>query len=380
MTDAPQRSTFSRILRAGVTLLGTTAVVALAAGLVIGGSDLISARAINTPTVQVPAPVSVQTARFTLQESYEVPVQFLGQVEARRDVSLSFETGGTVTDVSVDEGAQVHKGQVIATLDTRLLEAGKAQQEATLAALQAQLDLANSTLARQAELNKRGVASTQVFDETRFRAEELIANIAATRAAILSTEISIEKSVIKAPFAGRVAARFIDEGAALGAGQPVVQILEEGPTQIRVGVTPAFTKSPLEVYEISIAGQSFPATLFSIRPDIDPATRTVTALFTIESDMNFALGELATLSGARQIDERGGWVPISTLQEGTSGLWSILVLTADDTIAREAVELIYANETQAYVRGSMPNGARFVTDGAHRVTLGQAVAMAGTAQ
>ena len=76
----------------------------------------------------------------------------------------------------------------------------------------------------------------------------------------------------------------------------------------------------------------------------------------------------------------GAWVPVTALRDGVRGLWTVLVAVPSDAgsvVAEEAVEILYADETRALVRGTFADGARLIESGAHRVTPGQAVQIIG---
>ncbi|MCA3259591.1 MAG: efflux RND transporter periplasmic adaptor subunit, partial [Rubrivivax sp.] len=83
---------------------GTLTVAALAAALVWGGTQLLSARAAARPAASPAPPVTVRAAPVVLQQQYEVTVAFTGRIEASRRVELGFETGGTLAEITVEEG------------------------------------------------------------------------------------------------------------------------------------------------------------------------------------------------------------------------------------------------------------------------------------
>ena len=124
--------------------------------------------------------------------------------------------------------------------------------------------------------------------------------------------------------------------------------------------------------EIEVGGEIFPATLIQFRPDIDPLTRTQTALFAIETVTPPVFGQTATLLLETQVAASGVWVDLDALQEGAGGVWTVLVV--DDSVVKPAtVEVLHAEETRVFVRGSFEDGAQMIRSGAHRVVPGQMV-------
>ncbi|MEM9780208.1 MAG: efflux RND transporter periplasmic adaptor subunit, partial [Pseudomonadota bacterium] len=275
-----------RLLRRTGILLTTAATGAVAIGLVAVGSSYLSARAVSITVEEAAPPTPVRTQTLTLEDSYTVPRQFLGQIEPPRQTDLGFEQGGIVTTVLVEEGAQVEAGQLLARLDTRALENDREVQLAARAALEAQAELARLTTGRQQALEARGFSATQAFDQARLNLVGLEAQIAQTDAAIAGIDIALDKALIRAPFAGRIAARQIDEGTMVGGGTPIVTLLEDGPARMRVGLPPDLAEglsadTPLTV---TLGDRTLPATLDTLRPDLDPQTRTRAAILTLEAE------------------------------------------------------------------------------------------------
>lgn len=364
-------------------LLATVATGALAVGLVVGGANILSGRAAAVQIEQAAPLVIVGRRQLQLETGYSVPHSFIGQVEALQKTGMAFEFGGTISTVLVDEGSRVRTGMVLARLDTRQLENQKLSRLASRRALEAQVRLSELTLERQRKLQQKGFAATQVFDQVRLGLAELQARIAETDAAIAGIDIQLDKSVIRAPFDGQVSSRSVDDGASVGAGQPVVTLLQRGAPQMRVGLAPAVANmvTPGQSVEVDIGGRSYTAILDKFRPDLDPATRTRTALFTITVDPGEAgliFGQTGKVRLESHVRQQGAWVPVASLREGARGLWTVLTLSeirpdGQAVVGVEAVEVLYANENRAFVRGTFHAGTEMITAGPHRVTPGQRV-------
>lgn len=362
-----------RITAFAITLLFGVAAV----GLVGGGSSVIADRAAAVEGPD-PAPVlAVSTAPIMVEKGYSVERRFVGQVEAAQQTAIAFEQGGTVTEVLVDEGDRVEMGAVVARLDTRLIEAEGNRMRATRDALSAQQELARRTNERQQALNERGFASTQALDQANLGLVELSARIAEIDAALVGIDVQLEKAVLTAPFAGRIAARTADVGAAVGSGAPVVTLLEDRAPQFRVGIDPdlATDLAADMVARIEIGSETFDARFASLLPDIDPATRTRVALFELAPDADAPFGITGTLIVDQTVAEQGAWVPIAALKQGVRGLWTVTTVVGESehTVSTEAVEIIHADARNAFVRGTFGDGAQLVTGGAHRIVAGQRV-------
>lgn len=168
-----------------------------------------------------------------------------GRLEAT-EVQVASKYPGRLAEVRVREGDQVTQGQVLARLDTRTLEAQRAQAEAevrraeeNLAASQANVRLRNSErrlagqeLKRFRELFQRGHASRQLLDQQQARFDIANAAVAAATAQVSATQAAIgaaraqvaqldseiDDSSLRAPLDGLVQLRLAEPGEVLGAG------------------------------------------------------------------------------------------------------------------------------------------------------------------
>ncbi|NRB00608.1 MAG: biotin/lipoyl-binding protein [Rhodobacteraceae bacterium] len=179
------------VLRSALTVSVTSGVVAGAAALAIGGAVVLSERADAVPQPDPVPPVIVEAHRLQFADGYDIERRFFGQTEPSQDVMLGFETGGTLTEILADEGARVRKGDLIAQLDTRTLEARRSQLLASKDALKAQLALAVATAERQRALQERGFASSQRLDEVAFTEDEIVARIAEVDAGLIELDVQI---------------------------------------------------------------------------------------------------------------------------------------------------------------------------------------------
>ena len=176
-----------------------------------------------------------------------------GRLEAT-EVQIASKTPGRLAEVLVDEGDKVSKDQLLARMDTRTLEAQRAQAEAdvvrtreNLAAAEAnvqlrqsELLLANQELKRSRELFNRGYASQQIIDQQQARlntgnaaVQAAQAQVAAVRAAIGSAKAlvaqltsEIDDSSLRAPIDGIIQLRLAEPGEVLGAGGRVLLLID----------------------------------------------------------------------------------------------------------------------------------------------------------
>lgn len=377
ITGRPVRSR----IKAGLSLAAMTLTAATFVGLAAGGIVLLHMRADAEATVAPNPPITVAVRPVSSATGYTVKESFAGRLEPARQTRLAFERGGLVVSVDVEEGDRLSQKTIVARQDTSKLETERSRLEAQQREIAARLELAKATLKRQVALTKRGWQSEQSYDAARFSVAELSAAIERLNSSIRTINIDIEKSALKLPFTGTIAARFVDEGAVVDAGTPVVEIMETERRQVRVGVSVEAARD-LEIgdhYQLSSGGNLFRGRLISKRPDLQTGTRTVTVLLETNHAANVPFGEIVELNLDRRIEAKGFWLPVAALSEGRKGLWTVLTVVqegGEDIVAREAVEVLHVDDRRVFARGTLGDGARIVLNGTNRVIPGQHVAAA----
>ncbi|MFK8184451.1 MAG: efflux RND transporter periplasmic adaptor subunit [Phormidesmis sp.] len=416
-------------------------------GLPIVGFPIIVMAALVTPTVWLakspegytqlePQVLPVETMSLTSENGYEVSRVYTGELVARRSSDLGFERMGTVVELLVEEGDTVVAGEPLARLDMRDLLAQRQQLEAQKRQLQAQLqelevgprqeditsaeaavsdlrnqlELAQLQADRRAALYAKGAISREELDERQFGAnaiadrlqqaqsqlEELLngtrqeqiaaqlAQIEQVDAQIYATDISLDKSVLYAPFSGTVAERVIDEGAVAGTGQRVMRLVENGRLEARIGV-PESTAQQLALasrQSLSVGNRAYPAVVTARLPEVDEVSQTVTVVLELDDsylDSEQSIGITARLQVKERQAENGYWLPNTALVASERGLWSVYVLSEQQAnsgafqVTRRDVEVLYSEGNRAFVRGLVQPGEVAIVNGNHRIVPGQLV-------
>lgn len=389
-TGVDRKSPLKRFGRGLVSLTSFSVNVGLAAAAVMVGVTTIQMRAEEKPQVDAAPLAEVQVFLPERQSGYAVQRTFAGRIEPARQTDLAFELAGTVLEITVDEGDPVARGDVIARLDTRSLEAERRRQLANRLAVESDRELAELTLARRQKLQQAGHVSTQTFDQARLALSRLDATLAQIDAALETIDINLDKSVLRAPFPGHVGARALDEGATVAPGQAALTLLESARPQVRIGLPPRVAEALQrnETFDIRVGSRNLKAGLAGLRPDLQTRTRTIEALFEMEVETQLpGFGDLAELTLEEWIETDGYWVPVAALKEGPRGLWTVLAITDAETglapavgsdlvVVREAVEVLQTDEKRAFVRGTITADTRIVAGGIHRVVAGQQVQLA----
>ena len=190
-----------------------------------------------------PAPVSVTAA---IMQDVPTYIDAIGKTVAREVVSIQPQVSGRIIKIHFTDGANVRKGDLLFTIDTRSFEASlrqaqanvskdlalKKQAEANLARDIAQQKFGDVQLKRYRTLVEQGVVSREQYDQFQSNADSLKATVEADRAAIHSAEESIKVDTaavdrakvdlsycfIRAPIDGRAGQRLVDIGNVVNPG------------------------------------------------------------------------------------------------------------------------------------------------------------------
>ncbi|MEM7004339.1 MAG: efflux RND transporter periplasmic adaptor subunit [Pseudomonadota bacterium] len=340
----------------------------------------LTQRSAEGPAVatRVAPAVMVETDMVAYESALVLEERFSGIVQPRRTSQLGFSSGGRIDRITVDVGDRVTEGQMLARLDTRDLGSQLAAAQATVEEARANYNLARATVTRQQTLLERGHVSQQRVDEVEASANAAAARIEAAQAQANTLRVAIDLASIRAPYSGTITARMGDEGAIAAPGVNVLELVETGLLEARIGLPQkaAANLNAGKVYQLASATGFVEATLRADTGVIDPTRRTVTAVFEIVDPETVAAGAVVRLPIDQPIDERGFWVPVTALSESQRGLWSIYAVERDGAgyvVAPRLVEIVHSDADRAFVRGTLENGERFVSDGLRRLVPGQPV-------
>jgi membrane fusion protein (multidrug efflux system) len=211
------------------------------------------------------APAAVATTK-AMMTSWQAHTQAVGSVRAVRGADLSAQASGVVDQISFESGNQVGRGAVLLRLRPN-------DDPAKLAQLQAEATLAEQTLSRDKEQLAAQAISQATVDTD-------VANLASAQAQVAQQRALIDEKIVRAPFAGRLGIRQIDEGQYLTAGATIVTLQALDPIFIDFYLPQQELASlkhgePVTATVDAYPGVSFPGVIASINSKVDSASRNV---------------------------------------------------------------------------------------------------------
>lgn len=384
----------SRFRTNPIITIAVLVIISVLLALVVTRVTTIASRASSgVDGIDISKALTVNTITAKAETEYTTRQKIAGQVIASRESDHGFDRAGILAEVLVDEGDRVKKGDILAKLDMRELDAREISVKAELERAAAMQLEANATLERVSTnydryvvLRENGHISQARFDLIKNELESAKAGIISANSAVESAKAALaalqadrDLSILRARFDGSVIARYRDEGEPFGmSGGPMVRLIEDGNLEIRVGLT-ELAASTLEIgkpYKFQQAGTDIGTTLRSIISKVDQNTRTVTAIFDVDKGVNVIPGSLADMTIDVRVVDEGYWLPTEALAESRRGLWSAYTLAPVDgyagfnTLDRQELQLIYTEADRVFVRGTLKDGDRVVSSGTHRLSQG----------
>jgi multidrug efflux pump subunit AcrA (membrane-fusion protein) len=135
-----------------------------------------------------------------------------GYIVPRRQAALSTDIPGRLIELNVEEGSRVKRGDVVARLDSRELEASLARLRADREGAVAEQERARLAKERQETLSRSDDSSRSELDSARASARAATARVASIGASIQEIEARIDKSTVYAPFSGVVVEKNAEVG------------------------------------------------------------------------------------------------------------------------------------------------------------------------
>jgi RND family efflux transporter MFP subunit len=184
-----------------------------------------------------------------------------------------------VDTVLVRPGATVKRGDVLATLDCRDANASTKAIAARARAIDAHQKAIADEAARTQGLLSGGFVSPNEAEQKSSQSVSAQAQLESEKATLARSSLQVSDCVLRAPFAGEVAQRFIDPGAFVRPGSAIVTVVDRGTVrmtgdapEIDFGVVAPGTNVTVHA---DASNQDFTATITRRAPAADPGTRTV---------------------------------------------------------------------------------------------------------
>lgn len=259
--------------------------------------------------IQVEAQVAEIDAVVLEKADFPIRVEATGHLQAWKRVDVSAEMQGIVINRYVEEGARVNKGDELIELDRREAELELAEARAEWLRLQAEyavrfredveggevdtlaLSKAEENLTSAREAFNKGLLALDELEATRRIYEGLLLQSPEMRVAVQAAnlgltqaeqrkaraELALSRTIVRAPFSGRVSDIVAEEGSRISMGETVLTLLDDRRMKVDVDVLEAdivqLTRGATARIRVpSLDDAEIEGTIYSINPSVDPAT------------------------------------------------------------------------------------------------------------
>ena len=207
--------------------------------------------------------------------SFPLSAEALGNARANEAIDVRAEITAALKAVYFTEGQMVEKGTILAQLEN-------AQQLAELAAARAALVESSSQLKRSEELFKTNVVAASQLEQLRAEQE-------ADQAAVNAAQSRLEKTIIRAPFSGRLGLRRISVGSIVDTDAVITTLDDTSLIKLDFSVPEVFLANLSPGMQVAARSAAWPGVVFNgevafIDTRVDPVTRTVIVRAVVPND------------------------------------------------------------------------------------------------
>lgn len=298
--------------------------------------------------------------------------EFPGEVDAAQKAELSFRVSGNLKKMPAKEGDSVKKGQLLAQLDDT-------DYKIQLKSRQAEYDQAASDFKRAQKLVKDGLLSQADYDKVKAAAESARSNLDAAKK-------NLEYTSLRAPFAGRVARRYVQNFEEVSAKQPVFLLQDLSSMTIKVDIPESLmirvkhgAQPDVNAIFEEIPEKEFPLSIKEVASEPDENTNTYEVTLSMErvDGFNILPGMSVTVRGKPPKDSKAVenhiTVPAHAVLEDAEGRYVYIVSNTTDgkgTVEKRLVQTGELTSQGLAITTGLEVGDRVVTAGMSKMHSG----------
>ncbi len=283
-------------------------------------SSLIKSSSVLEKTIPV-------TLIKPVQKNIDIRLHSVGKIESLSSPTISGETDGKVISIHVDEGDEVKQGELLATLDDRLLEILQAQEKSELKRIQILIANKKRTLNRRTKLAKSKSISQDSVDETQTELSSFLAQESLLYNKLDAIQYKLDKTKIKSPINSTVFKRYISKGDYIKEDEQLFKLVSLSRLRIR-----------LPVPENKVPSLSIGQTVLLSTPASEHKTQAkISRLMPLINQKNKALEVII------DIDNPGDWRPGATILANIliEHINDALLLPQQSIVKRPAGDVVY---------------------------------------
>lgn len=305
---------------------------------------------------------TVRTRQVEAEEIADVAILSADLLPERR-ATLAAEVPGTIEELRVELGDRVRRGQVLALIDTRDLRQQVVEAEALYTQAQDRFERAEKLF------EKRSITRGQQIDAVAAR------DVAQARLA--SVRLALEKSEVKAPWTGHVAAKLVEVGDYAAPGQPLIELVAMDKIKVKAPASSADVRYlrvgvPVVVRVDAFPGEEFEGEVVRLGAELDSGSRTLDVEAEIDnSDLRLRPGLFGRMELLRRRLSDVLLAPLTAVVDFENQ--KIVYVVRDGRAERRVVELGPVVGARVVIEQGVEAGESLVVAGQQQVADGQRV-------
>mgnify|MGYP000011483964 FL=1 len=291
-----------------------------------------------------------------------------GTVKADQTVDLRAEMGGTVTAILVKEGQNVSKGQILATLDSDVIDSSVLQ-------LKTQLSLATTTFERQARLWEQNIGSEIQYLQAKAQKEGLENSVKSLRA-------QARKMKIIAPFSGIIDQIYAKTGELTSPQKPFLKLVNLSKVYVESEVTETYLKSIKKGTAVLLnfrsIGQTTEAKISQVGNFINPNNRSFKTRIDLKNPDNELKANLLADIKINDFRANGVVIPSRLVQKDRDNktfVYTIEPRENNHKIVKTYVTSTMSYDNQSYISEGLDSNSVLVDKGARLVNNNEDVTL-----
>ncbi len=349
--------------------------------MVIGGTNVLALmKPTPAPAEEAPRGIAVFTEEI-VRTDLHLTVTSQGEVRPRREIAISPQISGRISYVSPAfiDGGFVRRGEVLIRIDDADYRLARVRAESQVASAQQALirEQAEAELARQdwEELGT-GTASPLALREPQLAQAQ--ASLEAARSQLRDAELALERTVVRAPFEGRIRSKDVDVGQFVSTGSSLGRMFGTDFAEValpltdtelgRLGLSFAFEETaeqpgPAVVFSTTVAGErrEWYGRVTRTAAAVDPQTRLISAIAVVEDPFGEGASNGIPLAPGLFVSAEVSGETIEGLLEAPRaalrGRNQIFVADADELVMHiHEVNVVYTDRDHVYVDAGVEPG------------------------
>ncbi len=303
------------------------------------------------------------------KEKFEHFIEVRGNVASDRNVTIGAEAPAEVTQVNVEKGDQVRKGQLLVVQDAETVKR-------SIEELQTSLELARTRYERQANLWDKKIGTEMQYLEAKNNVESLERRLA-------SAQTQLNSYLIRAPFSGTVDEVYVKEGEMAQPGVPMLRLVSLQEMYIVADISETylgdFKRGDSVTVNFPSLNNTIKSTISSVGQVINQNNRTFEVQVKLPADESLLLPNLLAVLHIKDFEaSEAVAIPTNLIQIDNRGDYVFVANQTEEGLVanKKRVErgLTYNNETM--IKSGLEPGDHLIDEGSREVAEGIKVKLA----